>query len=403
MNEAQARELLLRYRMGMCSAEETSTIEQWYDALADGSEWQWTPEQKLLFKAALWSDLAAGMNADAIAPIADIKRRKRFFPLRSISAAAVLLLLAGCFFLLRSRYRYAHKQAAALAAIQPHQDVVPGSNKALLTLADGTQVTLDSITNGTIAQQGNTKIVKQDAGQISYKGQPAERLDNIVYNTLSTPRGGKYQLRLPDGTSVWLNAASSIRYPVAFPPGKERIVALNGEAYFEVAANAGAPFYVHVQQLQVQVLGTHLNIMAYNDESLIRTTLLQGAVRIVQGDEKVMLQPGQEACAIRTGGHLKVAQADVAAAVAWKEGLFHYSHTDMATIMRQLSRWYDVDVQYEENLKDIYFSGQVSRNNTLSQVLKMFQLTKAVQFEITGKHLTVHSMTADAAQHNDQQ
>jgi ferric-dicitrate binding protein FerR (iron transport regulator) len=403
MNEEQARELLRRYRMGLCDAEEVAIIEQWYGALADRQEWQWAPEQKQAFEDVLRRSLADAMKEDVMKDSPYLKGERRLSRLRrlSVAAAAVLLLVGGTLYL---RNRYSRKPETVLPVVLGplQRDAVPGGNKAVLTLADGTQVTLDSTANGNIAQQGNTKIVKLGSGLLAYKNPTAGHQEGVVYNMLSTPRGGEYQLTLPDGTRVWLNAASSLRYPAAFA-GNERVVELKGEAYFEVAANASMPFYVQIQQLQIQVLGTRFNVMAYEDERLIKTTLLQGAVLVMKGDDKVVLQPGQEAGAARAGGRLQKAQVDATAAVAWKEGLFHYDHTDMLTIMRQLSRWYDIDIQYEGNVKDIYFSGQISRKNNLSQVLKMFALTKEVQFEITGKRLTVRSITADARQRDSTQ
>ncbi|MEC5142982.1 FecR domain-containing protein [Chitinophaga sp. 212800010-3] len=403
MNEEQARELLRRYRMGLCDAEEAAIIEQWYGALADRREWQWAPEQKQAFEDVLRRSLADAMKEDAIKGSSYLRGERRLSRLRRLSAAAAaVLLLVGGNLYWRNRYSRTPEKGRPVVSRPLLQDAVPGGNKAVLTLADGTQVTLDSTANGNIAQQGNTKIVKLGSGLLAYKNPTTGHQEGVVYNMLSTPRGGEYQLTLPDGTRVWLNAASSLRYPAAFA-GNERVVELKGEAYFEVAANASMPFYVQIQQLQIQVLGTRFNVMAYEDERLIKTTLLQGAVLVMKGDDKVVLQPGQEAGAARAGGRLQKAQVDATAAVAWKEGLFHYDHTDMLTIMRQLSRWYDIEIQYEGNVKDIYFSGQISRKNNLSQVLKMFALTKEVQFEITGKRLTVRSITADARQRDSTQ
>jgi ferric-dicitrate binding protein FerR (iron transport regulator) len=266
------------------------------------------------------------------------------------------------------------------------QHILPGGNKAVLLLADGSAVELDSAHNGALSVQGSTQVVKLADGQLAYRGKngvPAE----MMYNTISTPRGGQYRLTLADGSQVWLNAASQLRFPVAFGSA-ERRVELLGEAYFEVA-KSNAPFKVLVAgKSEVEVLGTHFNINSYADEAAISTTLLEGSVRVSKpgGGDFVTLQPGQQA---RVNEKIDVLTGvDTDEMVAWKEGWFHFNRADVGAIMRQVSRWYDVDVVFEGNARKKTFSGIVSRSNDVGEVLRIME-TAGVRFRIEGKRITV--------------
>jgi ferric-dicitrate binding protein FerR (iron transport regulator) len=286
---------------------------------------------------------------------------------RYAAAAAVILLLviAGGF------YHHTHKSSTV------PQDILPGNNKAMLTLADGSTVTLDSAGNRLI-QQGKTAI-QQQGGKLQYNAQNND--GTISYNTLSTPRGGQFRITLPDGTEVWLNAASSLRYPVAFT-GKQREVTLTGEAYFEVVHNENMPFSVHAGGMDIKDVGTHFNVMAYNDEVAVKTTLIEGAVNISDGKKNFLLKPGQQAV------DMAIQEADVDEAIAWKNGEFSFHHTSIYEVMRQLSRWYNVDVNYKDSL-NIYLSGNITKNVTVSEVFKMLELAGDVTFKIENKKATV--------------
>ncbi|SIO12872.1 FecR family protein [Chitinophaga niabensis] len=239
------------------------------------------------------------------------------------------------------------------------QDVNPGNSKAILTLGDGSTVTLDSAGNRMIGQG-----IRQQGDQLQY-----EVVEAVSYNTLRTPRGGQFRIQLPDGTKAWLNAESSLTYPTAFPDD-ERNVEISGEVYFEVAKQAQAPFKVKVNnQTSIEVLGTHFNINAYRDEDYIRTTLLEGAVRVNAGTEKVVLAPGQQA-QISNKGILVLSNTDLDKTMAWKNGFFNFQDAHLKEVMRQLARWYDIDISYEGNVPDIEFGGKMSRNIKLSDVLK---------------------------------
>lgn len=275
-------------------------------------------------------------------------------------------------------------------------DVAPGGNKAILTLANGATVILNSTQNGAVAEEGNTKVIKLKSGQLVYKTKNsksnAER--PISFNSLSVPRGGQYQITLPDGSKVWLNAASSLKYPTAFN-GKERKVELTGEGYFEISQNKERPFFVEVPAHQkgvgdmtVEVLGTHFNVNAYTDESFIKTTLVNGAVRIVRGKDSELLQPGQQANIENGTNKITVTTADLEEATAWKDGIFHFDDEDMASIMRKLARWYDIDVTYQGAIPTGHYTGIISRNTNLSEVLKVLELS-GVLFKMDGKNIVV--------------
>lgn len=284
--------------------------------------------------------------------------------------AAALILLTGAWFLFRTTKKARVLPAPAVAIT----DVAPGSNKATLILADGSSITLDSANMGRLANQGGTKIVKTANGKIEYdQGGPAA--GEVFLNTMRVPRGGQYQLTLPDGTKVWLNAASSISYPTAFV-GKERTVSVGGEVYFEVAKKANMPFRVKVgDRTTILVLGTSFNINAYDDEADMRTTLLEGSVRIQQQQRSRDLAPGQQAVTSAigspAGNTIRVVEnVDVDKVMAWKNGYFNFESVRFEEVMRQLQRWYGIDVVYPNGIPDIPLGGEISRNLKLSDLLK---------------------------------
>ena len=265
-------------------------------------------------------------------------------------------------------------------------DVPPGGNKAVLTLADGTTIMLDDVKNGTLAQQGKTKVSKLD-GKLAYNSAKTG-VEEILYNTISTPRGGQYQVVLPDGSQVWLNAASSLRFPTSFT-GNERRVEITGEAYFEVAKNANLPFVVQVNTSEIKVLGTHFNIMAYNEEELLKTTLLEGSVQFTSGENHATLQPGQQSQLIKNGQVKILDNVNIEEVVAWKNGMFHFEKMDIESLMRQISRWYDIEVVYQNHKSDDKFIADIPRNTNLSDALKALELTGKVQFDVEGKTVIV--------------
>jgi transmembrane sensor len=281
-----------------------------------------------------------------------------------MATAAVVLLLVGLFRLWRT-YR------AESAVHAPVVVVAPGGNRAVLTLAGGQKIILDSAAAGVLAEQGTTHVQKLGDGQLAYQAGRKGGNTSVapLYNTLTTPRGGQYELTLPDGTKVWLNAASSITYPTAFT-GNSRTVEMTGEAYFEVAHDKKRSFMVKASGQTIQDIGTHFNVNAYTDEPAQVTTLLEGAVTV--GGHPLL--PGEKAtvtgATANGGGVIDVTKGDPDQAVAWKNGLFHFTDAGLQTVMRQLSRWYNVDVTYEGNIPPRQFTGMIGRSLTLNQVLK---------------------------------
>jgi ferric-dicitrate binding protein FerR (iron transport regulator) len=258
-------------------------------------------------------------------------------------------------------------------------DLPPGTSTAVLTLADGTKIDLENSANGRIAQQGNMQVIKLSTGEVQYKIIGATVGDKHVpgSNTMSTPRGGQYQLQLPDGSKVWLNAESSITYPVQFARN-ERRVSITGEAYFEVAKDKTRPFRVLADDTYIEVLGTHFNVNAYKDEGPVRTTLLEGSVRI----NNSLMKPGE---AYVDG---KVFPTDVQQAVAWKNGVFNFNDQYLSQIMLQLARWYDVEVVFPEGVPKKQYGGEIGRDLSLSQVLKGLE-NSGIHFELKGRRLLV--------------
>jgi transmembrane sensor len=303
------------------------------------------------------------------------------------AAAAVLLLAAAGLFLFRNTKSHPLTPAAPPVAAH-HQDIPPGGNKAILTLADGQQIALTDAPNGAIRQYDNITIKKESNGRLSYVvGNNETTTSQNATNTISTPRGGQYEVTLPDGTKVWLNALSSLSFPLSFSRS-QRQVRLTGEAYFEVAPDKARPFLVETSHTEVHVLGTSFNIKAYSDETTTTTTLVAGAVRVANGHNQHVLQPGQQSLADQQGS-LAVSAANIEEAVAWKDGYFIFHNASIRDIMRQASRWYDVNIQYEVNTEDLQFGGRISRFSNISELLKNLELTGSVHFSIEGNIVTV--------------
>lgn len=291
------------------------------------------------------------------------------------AAAAIFLLLLAV-----SWEWNTHKRKNKIAPVAQTEQ---GTARPVLILGDGTRIALDSAANGAIAQQGSAQVIKLANGQLAYK-QFSQENTGLVYNTMQTPNGCLYQLILPDGSHVWLNAASSIRYPAAFPDNK-RMVEVSGEAYFDIAKDDKKPFIVTAKGMEVQVLGTAFNIMAYADEDAVKTTLVQGAVKVNAGR---VLHPGEQAV-LSASGELVINKPAMEEILGWKNGEFNFKETNISAIMRQVSRWYDVEVKYEGDMSGIELSGIVARTATISQLLKALELTKIVRFKIQGRTITV--------------
>ncbi|HMO31821.1 MAG TPA: FecR domain-containing protein [Lacibacter sp.] len=317
-----------------------------------------------------------------------VARRTPVVPLQKKSrslwwAAAVLAVV------LTVTYNFLKKDELQVAVKQqeqyPSAQIIPGGDRAVLTLSDGSQIVLDSAGNGALANQGAVEVRKLEDGKLEYAA--TGKQNEQLFNTVATPRGGFYRLTLSDGSRVWLNAASSLRYPVAFS-GKERRVYITGEAYFEVTANPRQPFIVSMpHQSEVVVTGTRFNVNTYPDEEGTRTTLLEGKVQVTDSTgASLLLQPGQQA-RIENGIQLHT-DIDTDEVVAWKEGVFQFNRADIGTILRQVSRWYDAEVEFEGTVPTRTFSGIVSRSKNIGEVLKIMEKA-GVRFHIQGKRIVV--------------
>lgn len=379
----EAKELLQKYRKGNCTDAEKAIVETWYLKF----------EQE---EGSLLSDRQISDATDRIwnkMPIHDAEElepaRRNLWPLIGTAAAVVLLGALALYFFNPDRLNSAKEQLAkASPSAQPA--ILPGGNKAVLTLADGKQITLDEAGNGKLAEQSGITITKTKDGQLVYTVSPsAVAVKGAAMNMIATPKGGQYQVNLPDGTKVWLNAASSLRYPTAFTAGV-RQVSLTGEAYFEVAkVRPEMPFKVSTTTQTVEVLGTHFNINSYTDEPATKTTLLEGAVKVSSPStalKELILKPGQQS-SVR-GDRLNVAEVNEEEVIAWKNGMFRFRDADLQTVMRSVARWYDVEVNYEGTLPARQFSGEIHRNVNLAEVLDILSFFK-VHFRVDGKIITV--------------
>ncbi|MES2777884.1 MAG: FecR domain-containing protein [Bacteroidota bacterium] len=396
-NDTDMQNLFRKYLNNECSREEVHALLEHFEADAN----------EATLKDLITSSLETGEAAEIVHSgsiekvLAGIKtiiaaEKTKSIPLYRktwfrVAAAAVLLLGMIGFYQVFNKKEVQSQEVVTTNGIKA--DIKPGGNRAILTLANGSTIILDSAANGALSQQGGTSITKQD-GQLAYNttnGKPAE----ILFNMVTTPRGGQYQLVLSDGSKVWLNAASSLRFPTAFT-SKERVVEITGEAYFEISHDATKPFKVTIAgKGQVEVLGTHFNINAYAEESSINTTLLEGSVIIsdIATRNTARLQPGQQARLTPAGQISLGNNTDIEEVMAWKNGKFQFSESaDITTIMRQLSRWYDIDIVYKGTITG-HIGGTISRDVNASKVFEMMEMTGTIRFEVSGRQVTVMPKT----------
>ena len=379
MEDKRINELAKKWLDGIITEDEKQEFLLWYDVLDD----------EMIIPA----EFAASEGELQKRMLNNIKGKQKSKGKISIGkfslVAAASVIAAICFITLYSPVQKNVSVATGTInnEIKKSTDVVPGGNKAILILGDGSSVVLDAVSNGTIATEKNIQIRKLKDGQIDYS--LSGKQDAVTYNTLSTPRGGQYSITLSDGTKVWLNSSSSLRFPTSFTTN-QREVELTGEGYFEVAKNPSKPFKVHVNEMEVQVLGTHFNIMAYQDEAMSKTTLLEGSVRINKNTATALLKPGQQ-IKIRRGENTgSIEEANIEEAIAWKNGMFYFNGATIEVIMRQLQRWYDIDVVYEGAVSE-HFNGAISKNVGIVKVFEMLELTGAVHFRIQGKKIHVRT------------
>ena len=381
MDILQAKELLQRYQDGKCTPSETKLVESWYQQLIETGEWQWSEGEKDIMQRELEARITEQIN--------DVPRKLKVpvFLLRRPRwwAAASFILLLGGF----SYFLFFNKtpKPVQIAKVLPGDIKAPQSNRATITLANGQKVFLDSVGNGALAVQGNVKLVKLPGGEIVYQKNSGEISGRMEYNTLSNPRGSKViNMILADGSKVWLNAGSALTYPIAFV-GNERKVSVTGEAYFEVAHDISKPFMVNNGSMNIRVLGTHFNVNAFEDDGHdIEVTLLEGSVKINNGNATGLLKPGQQA---RVNREVKIVNdVDLDIVMAWKNGYFQFDNASLQNVLKQVSRWYDVNVVYKGNNQPREFVGEIQRDLSLSEVIKILEKNK-VHFKIERRELIV--------------
>lgn len=363
MDTGKLNDLLKKYNNQTATAEERKAVEDWYERI-NGE----VPEMDTADLAGTKADMFNFLEHH-IAPVATTapaKSRLRIY--RSYLAKAAVfagLLLGIAYFFFKKPANGDGKQLLA------HQNIQPGGNNAVLQLANGTKVVLNQAADGQISSQQGISIVKTKSGELVYHLREQAGANAYAMNTVTTPHGGQYHLILVDRTEVWLNSGSSITFPAAFS-GKERKVKITGEAYFEVAKNKAKPFVVQTGKSEITVLGTHFNVNAYSDEEAEATTLLEGAVSVKSAGQQVLLKPGQQASLQKNASRLSMHEVeDADAAVAWKNGYFQFDNADPAAVMRQISRWYNVDVQYQGALPVKQYNGKIPRGVSAKELVEM--------------------------------
>jgi len=373
MEERELHELLERYRKGLSTREDKAFLESWYLAHNQSSSFAMDDEDKVKDLNEIWSKINPGKTSPHVS----------IFYRMAVAASILVFLCAGAYFMLRQ-----HKQAEKNAIGK--NDVLPGKNTATLTLANGKKIALDDRSEGQLSNNAGIIIHKKKSGELVYtvSANAGQGQNSNQFNTLSTANGEQYQVVLPDGTHVWLNAASSIKYPVAFGNG-ERMVELTGEAYFEVVHNAAHPFKVKTARQIVEDIGTHFNINAYDDEPAIKTTLIEGAVKVssMMSSKILFIKPGQQSQLNEQG--LSVASVDVDEVLAWKNGNFDFDDESLESTMRKIAKWYDVQIVYAQKPAGVSFFGEISRSKNLSAVLSALSITGKVHFRMDAKKIIV--------------
>jgi transmembrane sensor len=384
--------LACKWLAGTITDEEKSEFLDWYNDADDGKPInvpkEFAPDElshslRMYRNIYEKSQLSAQTVEDAVAPVRKLSAGRKWMPY----AAAIIVVIGVAGYMWNATIPV--KQVTVEAKPVPIQQEVtaPASSHAVITLANGHHIILDSIQNGRITTQGRVQLVKLDDEHIVYKGTS----DVLTYNTLTNPRGSRVvHIILADGTKVWLNSESSLRYPTAFT-GNERVVEITGETYFEVARNEAMPFKVKKDAMEVTVFGTHFNINSYEEEGKMAVTLLEGSVDVASAINKktIHLKPGQQAQLSNTGNLSLSKEVNTDDVIAWKNGKFQFGEKcDIGAIMRRLARWYDVEVEYRGTVSQ-HFGGSISSDANLSQVLKVLETTGDVSFKVEGRKITV--------------
>jgi transmembrane sensor len=387
MDKETFLKILRKYRAGEATKDEAEFLQAYYNLfeVQDNVFEKMDLSSKLLLK----EEIKSGLHIKIAKTTALVKQS--FWNFNRIAVAAAVLIILGI-----ASYFVIQNHSSSIIETKKFvdtkiEDIAPGGNHAMLTLSDGSVIKLDDQKNGQLFKQAGAMVSKTKDGEIVYSN--SEKGKAEVFNTIRTPRGGQYQLTLADGTRVWLNAASSIRFPTVFGT-MERRVEINGEAYFEVAKNKNKPFRVFSQNQEIEVLGTHFNVNTYEDEGFDKTTLLEGSVKVYRitndGAKKSseIIKPGEMAIAEKGDEKIGISYAITDEAIAWKNGYFKFSRTDLKTIMRQVSRWYNVDVVYKGDFEKDLFGGKIKRTDSVSGVLRILKLSN-INTTIKGRTIII--------------
>jgi transmembrane sensor len=370
--------LLDKYINRQTTQEEQGLLEEYYKRLDALSELELSDQEESKFQQSMLQQIQTRIATEE-EPIQP--KLKRSYKIWYMAASILLLLAVGSYF-------YEAKTPAPVVqnANLKTNDISPGSNKAVLTLSNGKKIVLSDANNGVLTNQGSTKIVKKANGELAYQVENKDSNPQTLFNTITIPRGGQYEVILPDGTTVLLNAASSLTYPTQFN-GKQRTVELKGEAYFEVAKRKAMPFVVKTSDIEIKVLGTHFNISAYQDDPAITTTLLEGSVSINKGNVTTLLKPGQQGIARSDLSTVAVQDADVEQVMGWTKGSFVFADLSIKEVMKIASRWYDIDVEYQGNVQSKKFGGTTSRYKNITELLEYMKITGGVNYKIEGRRV----------------
>lgn len=373
MKKYKPEELIHNYVNGTASKEERIIVESWH--INDIKESEHLPSKEQITNAhkKIWNKLNSQIHRDS-----DAITGKKLWPRIAIAASLVLIGFIATYNYIKPLPKLSNNNIV-------QNDIPAGGNKAILTLNNGQRIILNQTSKKLIAVQGGINIRKSN-DLLIYDQQKNTTYNSISINKLETPRGGKYQILLPDGTKVWLNAASTLTYPNSFK-GTERKVTLKGEAYFEVARDKKKTFKVVCESQTIEVLGTHFNIKSYEDEHQAQTTLAKGKVKILKGLQFKILKPGQAAFTSKSSKNIQIEDTDLEKDLAWKNNEFIFNGDDLMSIMKEVSRWYDVEVVYKGNFNEHKYFGAVSRSKNISEVLKMLQLTGKINFKIEGRRI----------------
>jgi hypothetical protein len=372
ISQSELEELAYKYQIGTITAAEKLLLDEWYGTHDDSFFYH--SDERGIVQHRMWNDIRNAISK---------KRKLKLWP--KLVAAACIVLVSGVALYFTSK----DKVSSETIFTGTLKDINPGSNKAILILSDGKRIDLTTSNGGNIAYQSGTEIKKLNGGTLEYtSSNSGKEKAGTGFNTIETPVGGEYKLILPDGSMIWLNSSSSLRYPVSFDNKELREVELKGEAYFEIAKNPSHPFIVRSKTQKITVLGTHFNVNSYDDEPETKTALLEGAISLFNGTISKKLEPGERS--VNNGKDIKITKTNLSQDIAWKNGYFEFQETDLKTVMRQISRWYGLRVSYSGKMPTKRFTGKIDRGLKLSSTLKILRYFE-VNFTVSDNDIYINN------------